>query len=359
MSRVHVLQVVRPAAGGIRQHVLELLRRVHSDRYSFSVAAPQAFLHSLPPDLAGLGRALVDIKPQLSPASDLLAATRLAQFIRGRADIVHAHGLRAAFVATLAHRLRPFSLVVTVHNLVPGGRFTRLGLRLIGQQANCIVAVSQSVADGLVAGDIPASKVCIIPNGIDTAHFSPPAPAARRVFTIGCVARLSPEKGVDVLLRAARELPETAFLLAGDGPERARLETIAPPNVRWLGRVDDVREVYAASDALAVPSRAEGQGLVALEALAFGVPVVASSVGGLAEMLTEGETALLVPPNDPSALAAALRRLRDDAALRAHLARNGRKLVQSHYDVHSMIEAIEAVYATAARGGAMPSSPSD
>ena len=155
---------------------------------------------------------------------------------------------------------------------------------------------------------------------------------------------------MDVLLRAAALVPDMSFLIAGDGPEREALHRQAPPNGQWLGRVPDTRTVYAAAEVIAVPSRQEGQGIVALEAMAAGRPVVASRVGGLAEMLTGGETALLVPPDDPRALAAALGRLRDDPALRARLAANGRALVEAKYDIRGMVAAVERVYRSAADG---------
>ena len=167
---------------------------------------------------------------------------------------------------------------------------------------------------------------------------------------VGCVARLSGEKGVDVLLKAAGRLPDVGFVIAGDGPEREGLHRQSPPNVQWLGRVPETKAVYAAAAVMAIPSRQEGQGIVALEAMASGKPVVASRVGGLAEMLTDGETALLVPVEDADALAAALTRLRNDPALRARLAANGRALVEETYDIRRMVEAVEQVYRTLAVG---------
>jgi len=101
---------------------------------------------------------------------------------------------------------------------------------------------------------------------------------------------------------------------------------------------------------VAVPSRQEGQGIVALEAMASGLPVVASGVGGLAEMLADGETALLVPPDDPAILASALARLRDDPALRERLATNGRTLMREKYDIRRMVQAVEEVYRAVAAG---------
>ncbi len=108
--------------------------------------------------------------------------------------------------------------------------------------------------------------------------------------------------------------------------------------------MSDVLPLLAAADVFAVPSRREGQGIAALEAMAAGLPVVASRIGGLADMLTDGETALLVPPDDPDALAAALSRLKSDARLRKKLAENAAPLVQARYDVQQMLASVtEAV----------------
>ena len=352
---VQVLHVVRPAAGGIRQHVIELIRRADAARFSVSLAGPADFLGGLPTDLPLTAAVPLDIAARLSPWRDRRAAGQLSRLVVAHPHgLVHAHGLRAAFVAALAHRRRRFPFVFTAHNLVPGHPLTRLGVRFAGSHASQIIAISQAVADGLIAGGVPAGKISVIPNGVERTYFQE-APLTRSLgepgsFTVGCVARLSPEKGVDVLVRAARLQPEMRFLIAGDGPEREALHRAAPPQVRWLGRVPDTRAVYAAADAMALPSRQEGQGIVALEAMAAGVPLVASRVGGLAEMLRDGETALLVPPDDPPALAAALTRLRDDPALRTRLAANGQALVREKYDIGRMVEAVAQVYQAVAAG---------
>ncbi|MEO7715286.1 MAG: glycosyltransferase family 4 protein [Capsulimonas sp.] len=351
-SLVNVLQVVRPAAGGIRQHVLQLLEYSDTQRFSLSVAAPSDFLVSLPSDLPITDRYPVEIRARLSPFADLRAAANLAALLRRRSPaIVHAHGLRAAFICALAHRLHSFPLVVTAHNLIDSGVATRVGLAVIGSAADQIIAVSEPIAEGLRAHGIPSQKVTVIPNGVDVERYETPFLDARALlgvpqdaFVVASIARLSPEKGVDVLLEAARLVPELQFIIAGDGPLRAELEEKAPANARLIGRVDNVCVVLSAADAVAVPSRLEGQGIVALEALAARRPVVASRIGGLAAMLTDGETALLVPAEDPAALTAALRRLAADPALRTRLAGAGYELVKHHYDIHVQTAAVERVY---------------
>ena len=349
---VNVLQVVRPAAGGIRQHVLQLLEYGDAHSFSHSVAAPSEFLASLPAAAPVADRIPLEIRARLSPMADLRAASTLAAALRRRAPgVVHAHGLRAAFIAALARRLHTFPLIVTAHNLIDPGAPTRLGLAVVATAADTIIAVSEPIAEGLRANGVPAGKIVVIGNGVDIARHEVPFPDARAAlgaadgaFVVVTIARLSPEKGVDVLLEAARRTPDLQFLIAGDGPLRAELSSKAPPNVRFLGRVEDVRAVLSAADAVAVPSRLEGQGIVALEALASRRPVVASRVGGLAAMLREGATALLVPPEDPEALASALSRLAADGALRARLAQQGFELVKQCYDVRVQTAAVEQIY---------------
>lgn len=352
---LRVLHVVRPAAGGIRQHIVSLLQQTDAGRVSASLAAPPALIHSLPP-FPNVTAHPLNIAPRLAPLADLRAAWRLVSLARD-ADVVHAHGLRAGWVAALAHRLRPFPLVVTAHNVAGGGRLARLGIGLIGREATALLPVSQAVADSLAAQGALPGKMRVVPNGVDVGRFANlPARDALRwqwgldggVFVVACIARLSPEKGVDVLLEAMRLRPEMMCLVAGSGPAGAALEAslagVDRGNVRLLGRIADTRELLTVADALAVPSRTEGQGIVALEAMAAGVPVVASRVGGLGEMLTEGQTALLVPPGDPRALADALERLAGDAVLRTHLIGQGRALVQAQYDVRQMADAVTQVY---------------
>jgi hypothetical protein len=144
------------------------------------------------------------------------------------------------------------------------------------------------------------------------------------------LAQLMHRKGIDVLLRAMAEIhePRPTLLVAGDGPEAASLRALAGTlrlgeRVRFLGRRGDAGDLLAACDAFCLPSRAEGMGVAALEALGASRPVVATCVGGLGELIVDGECGLLVPAEDPAALAAAIVRLRDDRALRERLAAAG------------------------------------
>ena len=350
---IRVLHVVRPATGGIRQHVLSLLNGLDPAQIVSSVAAPPEFIAQVADAPQLFASVPLSITPKISP-SDLRVSRRLGQFQPQFSDIVHAHGLRAAWVAALAHRRRPFPLIFTAHNVVEGSLAVRLALSFVSRHCTKIVAVSQSVADGLIICGVPRSQIEVIPNGIDAGYFTPSANSRAEAraafglpetaFIVASAARFSPEKGLDVLVEAARSRRHMTFLLAGDGPQFETLSRDLPPNVKLLGRLDDVRPLLFAADVFAVPSRREGQGIAALEAMAAGVPVVASRVGGLAEMLTDGETALLVPPGDPEALAAALSRLHSDSRLRHNLAESASALVKSRYSLSPMLERLAALY---------------
>lgn len=350
-----VLQVVRPAAGGIRQHVLSFIGASDPARAIHSIAAPVAFLHDLPADTPAHNLPL-EIAARFAPLADLRAARRLAKLAR-TVNLVHAHGLRAGWIAAIAQSVRPFPFVLTAHNMAEGGLPARLAVTHIGRRAQVVIAVSQAVAGSLVTLGMPPAKLRIVPNGVDVEAFAqlPLRADARQAlgltedtFTVGCIARLSPEKGVDVLAQAAAALPDVPVLVAGDGPQRAVLQASLPANVRLLGRIPDTRALLAAVSVLVVPSRREGQGIVALEAMAARVPLIASRVGGLAEMLTDGETALLVPPGDPAALAHAISRLRDDTALQAHLSAHAACLVRERYSHRRTVAAVLDVYAEVA-----------
>jgi len=165
-------------------------------------------------------------------------------------------------------------------------------------------------------------------------------------ITVATASRLSPEKGLDFLLEAARLAPEVLFLIAGDGPQREPVAQHSPANVRLLGRIESVPELLAAADIACVPSLTEGQGIFALEAMAASLPVVASNVGGLPEMIDDAVTGFLVAPASPAAIVEAIRRLADSPQLRTVLGANASRHAEKIGDIYGMVRKVEDVYAT-------------
>ena len=265
-------------------------------------------------------------------------------------DLVHAHqgeDLAALPLARLAARRHGCPLVVTVHTSVGHtlrGRSLRARLlrRLGGlversalRRADAVVVLTERTAAALRADGVPADRVLVNPSGFDPTIFGG---AADDVFPgvprprIGYVGRLAPQKRPDRLVEAFGRMREKASLvIVGDGPDRAlvrRLVAASPARDRIteLGFVDhaSVPSVLASLDVLVLPSAYEEMGSVLTEAMAAGLPVVASDVGGIPEVVRDGETGLLVPPGDVDALARALDRLVADPELRRRLAAGAR-----------------------------------
>ena len=264
------------------------------------------------------------------------AAFVAAEIERRPPDVVHAHLFAAAAAAAAACEGRGCRLVVTEHSEAVWRGAADLDVcRWIRSRSHAVIAVSQEIARRLVEQEAtPPELVSVIPNAVMTAPCPPRRP--RRHPVVGAVARLRPEKGVDVLLRAAAIVaarrPDVRFVVVGDGPEAPALRRQAAsmgmqPRVTFLGPRTDGPELVAGFDVLAVPSLAnEGTPLVVLEALASGVPVVASRTGGIPQQLRDGLDGTLVEPGDARALAEALCGVLDSgplggAARRPHRAR--------------------------------------
>jgi glycosyltransferase involved in cell wall biosynthesis len=165
------------------------------------------------------------------------------------------------------------------------------------------------------------------------------------------VGRLTPQKGLETLIEAApkvaRAVPDAGFLIVGDGPLRAGLERAARASgagVVFAGERRDVQDLMRGARALALPSVYEGLPLVALEAMACGLPVVASGVDGVPEAVEDGETGVLVPPGDAERLADALIGLLRDPAKAEAMGRRGRARVEAHFSAERMVEETQAVY---------------
>jgi glycosyltransferase involved in cell wall biosynthesis len=208
---------------------------------------------------------------------------------------------------------------------------------------------------------VPARKVSTIPNGVDLTRFGPASQAAARralglpgeSTVVGTVGRLDPVKDQAALVRAFATLmgayPEALLVLAGDGPcreELARLvaELGAGGRVRLLGECRDVPQVLAAMDLFVLPSLAEGMSNTILEAMAVGLPVVATRVGGNRELVDEGETGRLVPPGDPRALADAVAGYLDDAHVRGLHGKASRRRASETFALERMYRAHESLY---------------
>jgi glycosyltransferase involved in cell wall biosynthesis len=329
--------VLGVASGGTASHVSALADGCRAAGIQVSVLGPAQTLALL---RVGTDTLAVPIGNQPRPARDAAAIVRLRAWLAARgADVVHAHGVRAgAFaalaIASLRRRGRP-ALAITVHNAPPVGGSGRLvyGLleRICARRADIVLCVSADLLARMRSLGATAAEPFDVAAPPGPALTAADVAAARAdVGAVGrpvvlAVARLAPQKGLDVLIEAAARWrnrdPQPRTVIAGDGPLAGDLRAQARQagaDVALLGARDDVPALLAAADVVVVPSRWEARALVIQEAMRLGRPIVATRVGGTAE-LTGADGALLVPPGDAAALADAVTAVLDDESLAARL----------------------------------------
>ena len=283
-----------------------------------------------------------------------------------RPHIFHAYltwplAAKNPLLAAIVARRPAVLATVQLYMNVPVTRPMLLQQRLIAAGVDRFMPVSRHNAACLEALlRWPRQKMRVIPNGLDPGPFTrEPNVDLRRSLSDGrplvlAVARLDPQKGHRYLLEAAAQVPEAVFALAGDGPDRAALEALAVDlgirdRVRFLGRRSDIADLLAACDVFVLPSLYEGLPISLLEAMAAERAVIATAIGGTDEVVVHEQTGLLVPPAEPAALAAALRRLLADDALRRRLAVAGHDRVTSHFSIREMVARVSALYEEVSR----------
>lgn len=282
-----------------------------------------------------------------------------------RAAILHVHGYAAADFGRLAARRVGAALVLHEHFADPRmPAYQGLADRLLSGFTDRAIAVSGSTRDFLVRQrHVPAARVRLIWNGAPLAEFAPVTPAAalatRRelglppeALVVGSIGRLSEQKGHRYLLDAAARVltrkEDARFLIVGDGdqmePLRRQAEALGiTASVLFAGHRTDVRALLGALDVFCISSTYEGTPLALFEAMAAGKTIVSTAVDGCREVLEDGVTGLLVPPRDPEALAGALLRCLDDAALRASLAKRARD-ASARFDITACVAQMQDLY---------------
>ncbi len=289
---------------------------------------------------------------------------RLTRALRHlHADVVHTHNPLPLIYGAPAARLAGAAAIHTKHGRNPAGRANRLLRRAAAQLAHAFVAVSATTLEQAQAQhDAPRSRMHTIANGIRLDRYHPDAAMRARTRTglglgdawvVGTVGRLDAYKNQALLVRAMAPLlaQGARLVIVGDGPTRADVEAAVaalpdPSRVVMTGRRMDVPNLMPAFDVFALSSQTEGLPLVVPEAMAAGLPVVATAVGGLPTVIEEGETGLLVPVDD-AALAAALRSLFDDKPRARRMGARAREVALERYDYGRMVDAYLALYQNA------------
>lgn len=311
------------------------------------------------------------------PGLDPRMVPALARLLRReRVEVIHAHNQAAAFYGGLAGLLCGRPLVITRHGSSFGRDLSHLWLGRAGAlMARRVVCVGREACQVARRVDrVPAARLRLIYNGVDTAQYRPDpgaratvraelglTPAEAALISVG---RLSREKDYPTLLKALALLGggggRPRLLMIGDGPERPALERIAGElglggAVLWLGERQDVPRLLSAADAFVLSSLSEGVSIAILEAMAVGLPVTATMVGGNPELVEQGRGGLLVPPADPEALAGALGRLLDDPALAKAMGASARVRAEERFSLAATARAYAGLYReVASKGGERP-----
>ncbi|MEO5966579.1 MAG: glycosyltransferase family 4 protein [Candidatus Limnocylindrales bacterium] len=368
-ERIRVVEVLATGTnGGAQEHVFNLVTRLDPARYDVSVVSlsPGSAIRKL--EHAGIPVTVIN------EHDDAIATGILAAHLTDlRADVVHNHMYRAEVVGTKAaialgeagHR-RPW-VISTIHSSRVRSEDDQAAVRRLTPSMNHLIVVSDSIDHKVVEEGRTQAPRSLIYNGVDLDRYDHQEPCCtlRDEYgmepgspIVGVVGRLELEKGHPTLLEAwphvLREVPAAYLVVVGEGSRLDALHDIARQmkilhRVVFTGRRDDIPAVTAAFDVAVLPSYREAQGLTILEAMALSRPVVASRVGGIPEMITDGVTGLLVLPHDPPALARAIVRLLQDHQLADTLGRAGHDLVHDRFCVQLMVKAVEDLYDEGAR----------
>ncbi len=365
---VRVVEVMATGTnGGAQEHVYSLVTRMDRAAYDVRIVSLSHGSSVRRLQKAGFDVTVID-EPDDRAAVTALAET-LAEF---EPEVVHNHMYRAEVVGTRAALLlgekgckRP-AVISTVHSSRVRCSEDRETLRQLTPLMDRLVVVSKAIERKIREEGRFGAPVSLIYNGVDLQRYNHQQPCCTfhdeygipdGAPIVGVVARLESEKGHRTLIDAWPDVlaavPNAWLLVIGEGSERNALEAEAASlgvsdRVIFTGRREDVPALTAAMDIAVLPSYREAQGLSVLEAMALSRPVVASNVGGIPEMIEDGVTGLLVPPNDCPALSAALVRLLTNHPLADMLARRGHDLVHDRFCIELMVHSIEALYDEAA-----------
>lgn len=360
-EKLVVAYLVRPAEGGIKSHLTTLLAGLDHARFEPVVICPpdSTIYHEL--ESSGERVIALDLDGDLNPRRDIIAVLALRRILsRVRPDILHIHSAKAGLVGRMAlwPSLRRPRVVITMHSFVFDERVGSRKRALVSwvekrlsSRTDRVIAVSDALKTQLVdVMGVSADKITVIPNGI---AFTDVSRTAGKGLIIGTVSRLAPQKGVDNFIRAAeivsKKYSEARFVIVGDGPLRPSLESLAGElglgdRLEFAGHQPDALALVAAFDVFVLASTWETFGLTLVEALSQEVPVVASRVGGIPEIVDGSTTGLLAEPSDPSDLASKIIRLIEDPDLARRLAVEGCRSVRERFSSELMVDRTQQLY---------------
>ena len=358
-----VLQLItRLPVGGAERLIADTVRKLDRSRYEPVVCCIQA-RGEMATEIERAGVPVICLERMKSKRFDWGAVGVLERLLRSeRIGLVHSHLYHANLYGRLACRRAGVPAVVSVHNTYTSPKLhRRLINRFLARSTKRVIAVSEDIKRDLMRHDgIPAGRIVVISNGVDFARLSTSTTRAQArlrlgigeaTLAVGCVARLEEQKGHRFLLEAMsllRDLPMRLFVV-GDGRLRSELEQRAASlgvgnSTTFLGMRSDVPDILPALDIYAMPSLWEGLSIALLEAMAAGLAVVATDVGGVGQVFGEVECGVRVSPGNAGELAQAMRALAVAPARRAALGAQARRRAVDRFSLDATLAALTTVY---------------
>lgn len=350
--------------GGTERQAVELLKRLDGERYDVRLAA----LRNEGPFYSQIEARFPDVPEfPLTSFYDANAVKQLARLrrlmLRENIDILHAHDFYSSLIGAAAARLSGVRVIAAQRHLkLSDRRAHKWGTRLIHRLATRILVNSEAIREYIVNNDgAQPDKIIVVKNGVVPITSSPKTRAElcgelgldNDVTIVGMVARLQTVKGHRFFIEAAAEVlrrrTDAHFVLVGDGPLRTEIASQAAElgitnHVHMLGDRADVSRLVSAFDLLVLASLHEGLPNAVMEAMAAGVPVVATGVGGTKELITAGETGYLAPPANSAALAERICFALGDEIHRDEIISAARRKIASAFGIERMVESVEALY---------------
>jgi len=351
--------------GGAEEHVITLLTNIDKNLFDpYLICLCRGPLEEVAKNY-GINVVTIDMNSN----SPLSVISKIRSFIyKNNIDLVHTHGLRANFLGRIASYISKRKIITTVHSAVKLDYDSKIKAYIAlllnlstSPLATKIIAVSNSIKKDLIDMGINEKKIEVIYNGIDYKKYENPMNKEKfcKIYNldpnypiVSVIARLHPVKGHKYFLEAAKKIlntkPKVQFLLVGDGPLRKQLMEYTDKlglkkNVKFIGYYSPVKDVLNAIDILCLPSLMEGMGIVILESFYFSKPVVATSVGGIPEVIEDNKTGLVVSPQNPDEIANKILLLLDNPDLFNIIITNARERLKD-FSLDNMVKKTENLY---------------
>lgn len=366
LSRLHCLLVItRGEIGGAQSHVLELLRGLGSRHHLMLACGDDGWLVAQARQLGVACTIVPDLVHPIRPFSDWSAFRALRSLISTwKPQVVHAHSSKAGVIARFASASLGTPCVFTAHGWAfqPSYPWMRRTIALFCERLSAsighgpIICVSNFDRNLARRHHFPGTKIRVVPNGMPdfpAAHHRESHDPARVIM----VARFAAPKDFRTVLRAVALLPSVQLELVGEGPDQSDIKQLAEElnlgaRCTFSGTVHDVPRRLQEAGVFVLSSRTEGLPVCIIEAMRAGLPVIASAVGGIPELVDDGVSGLLVPPRDARALAEALSRLIENPGLAQSMGRAGRQRFLDHFQQEAMLLAVEQTWMDAVTNGA-------